>query len=532
MLPTSGARAPYSRIKIAVVGGGSTYTPELIDGFARLRDALPVAELTLIDPATDRLELVGQLARRIFAAQGHPGRITWTDDLDAGLDGADAVLLQLRVGGQAARNQDETWPLTCGCVGQETTGAGGLAKALRTVPVVLDIAERVRRRCPDAWIVDFTNPVGIVTRALLNHGHKAVGLCNVAIGFQRKFARLLGVAPERVQLEHVGLNHLTWERAVRVDGEDVLPKLLAEHGGAIADDIRMPRALLDHLGVVPSYYLRYFYQHDAVVSELRTKPSRAAEVAAIERQLLDLYADPTLAEKPELLSRRGGAFYSEAAVALTSSLLGGGRTAGGAGAPVGLTAAGGRGVGGAEAAGAGSTGAGAGAGAPIVGTPFGGAPVGGAPVGEGVGAVGADGDGGVVSAVGGAGANGGGSAIGVGGATGGGADAAAVGDVQIVNTRNNGTLPFLPDDAVIEVPAAVGPGGASPLPLRPLAPLFAGLVGNVTAYEDLALEAALKGGRDRVFSALLAHPLIGQIDYADRLTDELIAHNREHLTWA
>ncbi|MFJ9613077.1 6-phospho-beta-glucosidase [Streptomyces noursei] len=432
MLPTSGARSPHPRIKIAVVGGGSTYTPELIDGFARLRDALPVAELVLIDPAAERLELIGALARRIFARQGHPGRITWTADLDAGLDGADAVLLQLRVGGQAARNQDETWPLECGCVGQETTGAGGLAKALRTVPVVLDIAERIRRRCPDAWIVDFTNPVGIVTRALLSHGHKAVGLCNVAIGFQRKFAKLLGVAPERVELEHVGLNHLTWERAVRVDGTDVLPTLLARHGDALADDVRMPRALLDHLGVVPSYYLRYYYQHDAVVKELRTKPSRAAEVAAIERQLLDLYADPDLAEKPELLSRRGGAYYSEAAVALTSSLLGGG----------------------------------------------------------------------------------------------------TAGDVQIVNTLNHGTLPFLPDDAVIEVPAAVDSRGASPLPLRPLAPLFAGLVANVTAYEHLALEAALKGGRDRVFSALLAHPLIGQIDYADRLADELIAHNREHLTWA
>ncbi|GGW91244.1 6-phospho-beta-glucosidase [Streptomyces noursei] len=432
MLPTSGERSPHPRIKIAVVGGGSTYTPELIDGFARLRDALPVAELVLIDPAAERLELIGALARRIFARQGHPGRITWTADLDAGLDGADAVLLQLRVGGQAARNQDETWPLECGCVGQETTGAGGLAKALRTVPVVLDIAERVRRRCPDAWIVDFTNPVGIVTRALLSHGHKAVGLCNVAIGFQRKFAKLLGVAPERVELEHIGLNHLTWERAVRVDGTDVLPTLLARHGDALADDVRMPRALLDHLGVVPSYYLRYYYQHDAVVKELRTKPSRAAEVAAIERQLLDLYADPDLAEKPELLSRRGGAYYSEAAVALTSSLLGGG----------------------------------------------------------------------------------------------------TAGDVQIVNTLNHGTLPFLPDDAVIEVPAAVDSRGASPLPLRPLAPLFAGLVANVTAYEHLALEAALKGGRDRVFSALLAHPLIGQIDYADRLADELIAHNREHLTWA
>ncbi|MGW5449132.1 6-phospho-beta-glucosidase [Streptomyces asiaticus] len=420
-------------MKLAVVGGGSTYTPELIDGFARLRDVLPLEELVLVDPAADRLELVGGLARRIFAKQGHPGTISWTDDLDAGVDGADAVLLQLRVGGQAARNQDETWPLECGCVGQETTGAGGLAKALRTVPVVLDIAERVRRRNPDAWIVDFTNPVGIVTRALLTAGHRAVGLCNVAIGFQRKFARLLGVDPGEVTLEHVGLNHLTWERAVRVggtDGEDVLPKLLAEHGEAIAEDLRMPRTLVSRLGVVPSYYLRYYYQHDAVVRELRSKPSRAAEVAAIERELLEMYGDPALEEKPELLGKRGGAFYSEAAVDLTSSLLG------------------------------------------------------------------------------------------------------DTGEVRIVNTFNAGTLPFLPDDAVIEVPAAVNAQGAKPLPVRPLEPLFAGLVANVTAYEHLALEAALKGGRERVFQALLSHPLIGQIEYAEKLTDDLIAHNREHLAWA
>ena len=136
-------------------------------------------------------------------------------------------MLQLRVGGQAARDQDETWPLECGCVGQETTGAGGLAKALRTVPVILDIAERVRRASPDAWIVDFTNPVGIVTRALLEAGHRAIGLCNVAIGFQRRFASMLGVTPDQVLLDHVGLNHLTWERAVCVDGVDVLPSLLA-----------------------------------------------------------------------------------------------------------------------------------------------------------------------------------------------------------------------------------------------------------------------------------------------------------------
>ncbi|WP_405897762.1 6-phospho-beta-glucosidase [Streptomyces sp. NBC_00727] len=421
-------------MKLAVVGGGSTYTPELIDGFARLRDTLPVEELVLVDPAADRLDLVGGLARRIFAKQGHPGRIVTTSDVDAGVAGADAVLLQLRVGGQAARNQDETWPLECGCVGQETTGAGGLAKALRTVPVVLDIAERVRRANPDAWIIDFTNPVGIVTRALLQAGHKAVGLCNVAIGFQRKFAALLDVAPGEVHLDHVGLNHLTWELGVRLGGprgEDVLPRLIAEHGDAIADDLHMPRAIVDRLGVVPSYYLRYFYAHDQVVRELGTKPSRAAEVAAMEKELLAMYGDPALDEKPALLAKRGGAFYSEAAVDLAAALLGGGGSA-----------------------------------------------------------------------------------------------------HQVVNTYNNGTLPFLPDDAVVEVQAKVDRSGATPLAVPALDPLYAGLIADVTAYEDLALRAALHGGRDRVFKALLAHPLIGQFEYAEALTDKLIAHNREHLAWA
>ncbi|MCK1822410.1 6-phospho-beta-glucosidase [Streptomyces sp. XM83C] len=421
-------------MKLTVVGGGSTYTPELVDGFARLRDTLPVEELVLVDPAADRLDLVGGLARRIFARQQHPGRVTTTADLDAAVDGADAVLIQLRVGGQAAREQDETWPLDCGCVGQETTGAGGLAKALRTVPVVLDIADRVRRRNPGAWIIDFTNPVGIVTRALLQEGHRAVGLCNVAIGFQRKFAGLLDVDPADVHLDHVGLNHLTWETGVRLggpEGEDVLPKLLTEHGERIAADLRLPRTLLDRLGVVPSYYLRYYYAHDDVVREQRTKPSRAAEVAAMETELLRMYGDPALDEKPALLARRGGAYYSEAAVDLAAALLGGS------------------------------------------GSPY-----------------------------------------------------------QVVNTLNRGTLPFLPDDAVVEVQSAVGRTGANPLPVPAPDPLFAGLMAHVTAYEQLALDAALRGGRDRVHRALLAHPLIGQYDRADALTDRLVAHNREHLPWA
>ncbi len=418
-------------MKIAVIGGGSTYTPELVDGVARLAGQVGVTELTLVDPDEGRLSVVGPFSARIMRALGHPGQVRWTTDLDEGLDGAGAVLLQLRVGGQAARQRDETWPLQCGCVGQETTGAGGLAKALRTVPVVLDIAERARRRAdPSAWIIDFTNPVGIVTRALLDAGHRAVGLCNVAIGFQRKFAAMLAIPPDQVLLDHVGLNHLTWERKVLVDGKDRLPALLAAGSEEIAADVEMPAEIMLRSGTVPSYYLRYYYCHDEVVEEERNAPTRAEQVAAIERELLAMYADPALDRKPDLLGQRGGAFYSEAAVALLASLT---------------------------------------------------------------------------------------------------LDAR---DIQVVNVRNAGTLPFLPDEAVIEVPATVAAAGPSPLPVDPVEPLQRGLIAHVSAYEELAVDAALRGGRDRVEAALLAHPLIGQWDLARGLADLLISENARYLPWA
>ena len=384
-----------------------------------------------MDPDESRLAVVGPVSARIMRALGHRATVRWTTSAEDGVDGADAVLIQLRVGGQAARNRDETWPLDFCCVGQETTGAGGLAKALRTVPLVLRLAELARRRAaPGAWLIDFTNPVGIVTRALLDDGHRAVGLCNVAIGLQRYFARLLGVPPESVRLDHVGLNHLTWERAVWVNGEDRLPALIAGHRDEIADRVELPPSVLSAYGVVPSYYLRYYYQHDSVTAGLRAAGTRAAAVAAIEAELLRLYADPALDTKPELLGRRGGAFYSEAAVALLASLL------------------------------------------------------------------------------------------------------AGAGDVQVVNVRNDGTFGFLPDEAVIEVPAAIGPAGPVPEPAAPLPPLLRGLTGHVAAYEELAVDAARRGGRDRVVSALLAHPLIGQYDLAEPMADRLIAENQSFLSWA
>ncbi|MBP1705355.1 MAG: hypothetical protein H6Q36_1094 [Chloroflexi bacterium] len=308
-------------VKVAVVGGGSTYTPELVDGLASRAGRLPVDELVLLDPAAERLRIVAGLAGRMLARRDWAGRLVATGDRAAALDGADFVVVQLRVGGQAARFLDESIPARFGCVGQETTGPGGFAKALRTVPVVLEIAEEAgRRSAPGAWIVDFTNPVGIVTQALLDAGHRALGLCNVAIGFQRRFAARFGVAPERVQLEHVGLNHLSWERAVRVDGVDRLAELLEGEGAALAEEVGLPLELLRTLGALPSYYLRYYYASREVVAEQRAAPTRAEEVMAIERELLALYADPALDVKPPLLEQRGGAFYSEAAAQLIASL--------------------------------------------------------------------------------------------------------------------------------------------------------------------------------------------------------------------
>jgi 6-phospho-beta-glucosidase len=309
-------------MKVAVIGAGSTYTPELVSGMSEL----DVSELALHDIDAARLEVVGGLAQRMLDRQGFGGRLTQTSELDRAVQSADFVLIQIRVGGQSARLSDETLPLTCGCIGQETTGAGGFAKALRTVPVVLDIAARVRElAAPGAWIIDFTNPVGIVTRALLDAGHRALGLCNVAIGFERSMARMLGVEPERLLVDQVGLNHLTWVRAVWVDERNVLDELIADHGDALARQAGgLPRRLLEELGAVPSYYLRYFYAHDDVLSaQLAGATPRAVRVAEIERELLAMYADPALTSKPALLDQRGGAYYSECATRLVRSLAGG-----------------------------------------------------------------------------------------------------------------------------------------------------------------------------------------------------------------
>src|SRR5512141_1229493 len=255
-------------VKVAVVGGGSTYTPELVEGFVTRGDRLPVDELVLLDIDPERLAIVGGLAQRQLRRVGWDGTLSLTGDRDAALEGANFVIVQLRVGGNKARFKDETIPLEFDCIGQETTGAGGFAKALRTVPIVLELAELTAEiGAPGAWFVDFTNPTGLVTQALLDHGHRALGLCNVAIGLQREFARHFEVEPERVQLEHVGLKHLTWERKVFVDGVDRLSELLADPPLEPGEDEfeGMPIGFIRDLGAIPSYYLHYYYRTSAVL---------------------------------------------------------------------------------------------------------------------------------------------------------------------------------------------------------------------------------------------------------------------------
>ena len=417
-------------VKIAVIGGASTYTPELVQGFASRSDRLPISELCLMDINAERLEIVGGLAGRILRKQEWSGELTLTSDRDRALEGAAYVVIQLRVGGQQTRLLDETLPLEFGCIGQETTGPGGFAKALRTVPIVLETAEATAQRgARDAWIVDFTNPVGIVTQALLDEGHRAIGLCNSAMGFERMVARMLDVEPERVALEHVGLNHLTWERAAVVDGEDRLPQLIDRSAGEIGEQIGLPAEIIRLLGAIPSYYLRYYYLTDEVLGEQLSgrRRSRAEEVMEIERKLLAMYQDPGLDHKPALLEQRGGAYYSDAAARLIASLQ------------------------------------------------------------------------------------------------------AGSGDTQAVDVRNDGCLPNLPDDAVVEVPARIDRSGAHPNPLAPLAPELAGLTEQVKAYERLTVRAAIHGDRRAALEALMANPLVRTYRTATALLEAILDANRQHL---
>lgn len=322
-------------LKIAVIGGGSSYTPELVDGLISRAGELPVAELWLADiPAgEEKLNIVGALARRMAARAGLPMKIRTTLDRRQALAGADYVVTQIRVGGLAARARDERIPLKYGVLGQETVGPGGFANALRTVPVILDICRDIETLCPGAWLINFANPSGLVTEAVLARtGVRCIGLCNVPINMVMMAAKLLDADSRDVAIDFAGLNHLVWGRSVHLKGRDVTAAVLEKlaDGAALTmnniPDLKWDAAFLKKLGMVPSPYHRYYYMTERLLEEERAAAApggpgtRAEQVQAVEAKLFERYRDEALAEKPPELASRGGAYYSEAAVSLISAI--------------------------------------------------------------------------------------------------------------------------------------------------------------------------------------------------------------------
>ncbi|MGD1994238.1 MAG: 6-phospho-beta-glucosidase [Anaerolineae bacterium] len=418
-------------MKIGVIGGGSTYTPELVDGLLRRTGVLPVQELWLMDVDPGRLEVVGGFARRMVAGAGTPFAVHLTTDQAAAVEGAAFVVAQIRVGQMPARREDEYLGRRHGLIGQETTGVGGMANALRTIPAMLDLAGDIARLAPDAVLVNFTNPSGLVTEALLRHTSvRAIGLCNIPWNLRAKAAEWLGVDVAQVTLDVVGLNHLSWVRAVRLRDRDVTDQVLAAYIAALEAEPapRFAPAIVQALGAWPNDYLHYYYHTTrALAEQTRSARSRAEEVMGIEEELLALYRDPSLTGKPLALEQRGGAYYSEAAVALMADLFG---------------------------------------------------------------------------------------------------DAGAV---HVVNVRNEGAIPNLPPDVVVEVACRVGSWGAVPLPTAPLSPAMAGLTQVVKAYERLTAEAAVHGDRDAARLALLTHPLGPDADAVEAVLEDMLTVNRRWL---
>ncbi len=413
-------------MKIAVVGGGSTYTPELLEGLIERQASLALDRVVLHDIAPSRLDPVLGFCRRMAAHHGATFALSGTTDLDDAVDGATFVLTQIRVGGQEARHRDESL-IRHGIVGQETTGAGGFAKAVRTIPEILKIAARVREKAPGAWIINFTNPSGIVTEALLRHGGvRAVGLCNIPMEMRMEAAKALGALPEAVELDYVGLNHLGWVRRIRVDGQDITDAVIGAFTGgagpANVPEVDYGADFFAALRMIPSPYLRYFYATEEVVAELRAKgKTRAQEVMELETQLFAYYRDPARHDKPELLTQRGGAWYSKVALSVMEGLL-----------------------------------------SPLP-------------------------------------------------------------RREVVNTLNQGAIPALPDDAVIEAPAELSSWGVRPLPIGPVEEEIFGLIRQVKAYERLTIEAALTRSKHKALLALMANPLVRTLEKARAVLRDLEA---------
>ena len=313
-------------MKLAIIGGGSTYTPELMEGLIFRYRAIDLEEVVLMDIDAERLDVVGRFAGRMVEHAGAPFSLRRTLNLTEAVDGADFVVTQIRVGQMPARHKDILLGLRHDLIGQETTGVGGFAKAMRTIPEMVAVAEEIRTRAPDAWLINFTNPSGLITEALHRSGMKRlIGLCNIPIGIVMDLALYLQCDPDRIRIDYVGLNHLSWVRHVWLDGEEITARIITDLAGAGGPanipELHFGKDFVRALGFLPGPYLRYFYATEQMLRELKARPrTRAQEVMEIERTLLARYADETVVKKPPELEKRGGAFYSKVAVDLIDAI--------------------------------------------------------------------------------------------------------------------------------------------------------------------------------------------------------------------
>ena len=429
------------KLKLVIVGGGSSYTPEIIEGIIRRHESFPVTDIVLVDieAGREKLEIIGNLSLRMIKKSNKPINLTWTLDRKKALAHADFVSTQIRVGGLEARAKDERIPLSHGLIGQETNGAGGIFKAFRTIPVLMELAEEVHTICPNAWIINFTNPAGIVTEALLKHSahKKVIGVCNIPYNMRHSTAEILDARPEDVVIEFIGMNHFVFGKKVYVSGVDrtatVLEKLKdgLDYSPANIVNLGWSKAFIESTGLLPNPYHQYYFQtRDVLEKDIKAyeeNGTRAEVVQQLERSLFELYSNPELEDKPKELEERGGAFYSDVACSLMDSIYNNKK------------------------------------------------------------------------------------------------------DIQTVNTTNNGAIPDLPSDAVIEVNSVITNHGPMPIAVGPVPAAVKGLMYQMKAFEELVIRASLTGNYNDAYTALVMNPLIADEKRSKLMLDELLEAHKAFL---
>lgn len=414
-------------MKLAVIGGGSTYTPELIDGVLQRRDRLPIKTITLCDIIPERLKIVSEFAKRMVAAAGGGIEIEVTDSQSEAVKDARFVVSQFRIGQQAARHRDEMLGREFNLVGQETVGVGGFAKGLRTIPVALKLADEILQHAPGAQLLNFTNPAGMITEALISQRPElnTIGLCNVPWNIKNEISTTLDKPFKSLELDYIGLNHLSWVRGLRFEGSDLSRDAIRGFRGLTGkqapgddDPIWQPESI-DAIDAIPNYYLLYYYETQQWLSYQRKHDTRASEVMKIEAELFEKYQDPKLDHKPEELMKRGGAYYSDSAAELMADIASDANT------------------------------------------------------------------------------------------------------VHIVNAKQNGAVPGMDADAVMEIPCTINSKGATPIATTAMRPDIHALVTTVKDFELLTIQAAVNGDTEAAIRALIANPLGPDLSVAPKLWKRL-----------